>query len=82
MRLKASEDLAKSEGLFIDKVDMTTTLTLSDEIMKSYKSNAIEDDLSVDAIEAEYWRAKEEGTLPELEFDDEPEVPESLEDLI
>jgi phage terminase small subunit len=79
-RMKASELLGKSEADFIDKVETTVTHSLSDLVMQSYKLNQPED-LSIEAIEAEYFKAKENNTLPKVNpIPDEPI--QDLEDLI
>jgi hypothetical protein len=54
-RLKASEMLAKGQGLFIDRVELEGKITVSDIVRKSFELP--DDDL--DAIEAEYSRVKE-----------------------
>ena len=70
VRLKASELLGKSEADFIDKVDVTQTLTLSDIILKSYDNASTK---SVEEIEAEYYKLQDDKELP---------APENLDDLI
>ncbi len=52
-RLKAAELLGKSEGDFIDNVNINANLSISDLILKSYK-----DDTPIEDIEAEYERVK------------------------
>jgi hypothetical protein len=70
IRLKASELLGKSEADFVDKVDVTQTLTLSDIILKSYDKESTK---SIEDIEAEYYKMQEDKELP---------APENLDDLI
>lgn len=60
-RLKASDMLSKMEGEYNSTVHHKVTHTLPDLILKSYQPS-IEDDLSLDAIEAEYLISKEEPT--------------------
>lgn len=86
-RLRASEMLAKSEGDFVDNVNVQGNLTISDLIQKSF---AIEDQ-SIEAIEAEYELLREQKLMASslakdsdvddeetLEAEDKP----SLEDFI
>lgn len=49
-RIKASELLGKSETDFVEKIDLTGTLTVTDIITQAYQIN----DGDIDAIEAEY----------------------------
>jgi len=79
-RMKASELLGKSEADFIDKVETTVTHSLSDLVMQSYKLSK-EEDLSIEAIEAEYFKAKESNTVPNMSVTPSEE-PSKLEDLI
>jgi hypothetical protein len=79
-RMKASELLGKSEADFIDKVETTVTHSLSDLVMQSYKLTK-EDDLSIEAIEAEYFKAKESNTVPSMDITPD-EAPSTLEELI
>ena len=51
IRLKASELLGKSEADFVEKIDMTSRVTLTDIILGSY---AADSDRSIEDIEAEY----------------------------
>jgi hypothetical protein len=69
IRLKATELIGKSEGIFIEKVDMTTTLSLSDLVMQSYKLPEAEEK-SIEEIEAEYYRAKEETENEQPQLDE------------
>ena len=78
MRLKASELLGKAEGDFIDRVDFSGKVTISDVILKSYDI----DDKSLEDIEAEYMVVREQNRLAkkkesdekaEIEYRDEPE---------
>jgi len=79
IRLKASELLGKSEADFVEKIDMTSKVTLTDIILGSY---AKESDRSIEDIEAEYKliRSQEKRRLQEPE-DDLTETP-NLDDLI
>lgn len=54
-RLKASELLGKAEGDFIERLDISGNVTISDVIMESYKV----EDKSIDVIEAEYMLIRE-----------------------
>jgi hypothetical protein len=62
IRLKASELLGKSEADFVDKIDMTTNITLTDIIKQSYLPDP-EDTRTLEDIEAEYYKHKESKTL-------------------
>jgi len=69
IRLKASELLGKSEADFVEKIDMTTNVTLSDIVLGAYKTS----DKELADIEAEYYKAKltnEEPIIEELAIDD------------
>jgi hypothetical protein len=79
-RMKATELLGKSEADFIDKVESTITHSLSDLVMQSYKLTK-EDDLSIEAIEAEYFKAKEAHNLPDMNITTDEPI-ETIEDLI
>ena len=50
-RLKASELLGKSEADFVDRVDVTGNLTITDVIKRSYIADDTDD---LEAIEAQY----------------------------
>lgn len=75
VRLKGSELLGKSETDFIEKVDMTTTHTISDIIMQSYKLPEAED-MSIEDIERMRLEAKRAAIpttskpVPETPFED------------
>lgn len=56
IRLKASELLGKSEGDFVERIDITGNVTITDVIKSSYE---VEE--SVEALEAEYYRLNGEG---------------------
>jgi hypothetical protein len=71
-RLKASELLGKSEADFVDKIDMTSKITLTDIILGSY---ATDSDRSLEDIEAEYKLIKNR----KLTSDEEYEELEALE---
>ena len=79
MRIKATELLGKSEADFVDKVDMTTNLTISDVIKESYtienESNAALDDLEQQAMQRIQKAKKERGQI-------ESDAELGLEDLI
>lgn len=70
VRLKASELLGKSEADFIEKIDVSHTVTLSDIIMKSYDNSTTK---SIDEIEAEYYKVQEAKGLP---------TPKTVDDII
>jgi len=84
MRLKASELLAKAEGDFIERVDFTGKVTISDVIQQSYKI----EDKTIEAIEAEYMVLREEkrrkkAEAEEIEYNETEEeessgIPEGL----
>lgn len=48
-RLKASEMLGKSDGMFVDKIDVSGNVTITDLVQQSLKSTR-----SIEDIEAEY----------------------------
>jgi len=52
-RLKASENLGKSLGIFIEKIDLTAKVSITDVIMKAHSKGAA-DDLDLEDIEAMY----------------------------
>ena len=79
-RMKATELLGKSEADFVDKVETTVTHSLSDLVMQSYKLSPTED-LSIEAIEAEYFKAKANNAVPDMDITPD-EAPSTLEDLI
>lgn len=62
MRVKALELLGKSEGDFVDKLEVSGKLTVTEAIMKSYKLEEL--GMDDDAIEAEYWAAKDRAKNP------------------
>ncbi len=62
-RLKALELLGKSEGDFVDRVDMNHTVSISELIQESYKVST--DDINT--IEAQYMRLKEQKEQAEQE---------------
>ena len=83
MRLKASELLAKAEGDFIERVDFTGKVTISDVIQSSYKI----EDKTIEAIEAEYMvlreqKRKQKEEAEQLEYDEDDNEITSLGDLI
>lgn len=80
-RLKASELLGKSEQDFVDKVELTGQMTITDVITKSYKLNQ-KDDASIEEIEAEYYRAQESRSLPVIEDNIVEAKEPTMEDLI
>jgi phage terminase small subunit len=60
-RLKASEMLGKSDGMFVDKIDISGNVTITDLVQQSLKSTR-----SVEDIEAEYNLIKaQDELLPE-----------------
>jgi len=63
-RLKASELLGKSEADFIDKIDITAQVTVTDLIKKSY----IDDGRTIEDIEAEYYLLKDKKQVPVIEL--------------
>jgi hypothetical protein len=78
--LKASELLGKSEADFIEKLDVSSNVTITDIIAQSYTSD---DDL--DSIEAQYKLLRERKEIPQIEdaiANDEPTTESSLEDFI
>lgn len=74
IRIKASELLGKSETDFVERIDMTNTLTITDLVQEAYSIKF--DDL--DAIEAQYEHArslKNKAILtPFKESEKEPEA--------
>jgi hypothetical protein len=67
-RLKALELLGKSEGDFTETLNIQGNVTLTDLVLKSYKN-----DIPLEDIEAEYYRAQETKSLP---------APDNLEDSL
>lgn len=59
MRLKASELLGRSETDFVEKIDLSGKITITDIITDSYKLGNTEED-SIEAIEAQYKLAQGE----------------------
>ncbi len=60
-RLKASEMLGKSDGMFVDKIDLSGNVTITDLVQQSLKSTR-----SIEDIEAEYNLIKDsDDLLPE-----------------
>jgi hypothetical protein len=90
MRLKAAEMLGKSEGDFVERIDINHNITISDIVKQSYEI----DDKPLEDIEAEYMvlreqkrKAKEEPEQIETyptDYEDhaDTETPTSLGDLI
>lgn len=82
-RLKAAELFGKSEGMFVDKVDMTTNVTITDLVSQSLHSKR-----SLEDIEAEYEMARNPDPIPQLpSLSDVPELPQidpdaTIDDLI
>lgn len=60
-RLKASELLGKSEADFVDKIDLSANVTITDIIAQSYLTT--DDDESIEDIEAEYTAIKNKEPL-------------------
>lgn len=85
VRLKASEMLGKAEGDFVERIDISGKLTISEIIQQSYKI----EDKSIEDIEAEYIVMREqkkkadaeEETIEEIEYKEIPQS-QSLGDLI
>lgn len=57
-RIKAAENLSKAHGDFIETINVNHTLSLSDQILKSFQ-----DDTPIEVIEAEYKRVKEQQQI-------------------
>jgi hypothetical protein len=74
IRLKASELLGKSEGDFIDRIDMDTTISLTNIIMNSYQLPEGED-LPIEAIEAQYRAVRE---LRKKKKEEQEEIEDAL----
>jgi len=87
-RLKASELLGKSEGDFVDRIDIDANVSLTEIVMQSYKKDE-EDDMSLEEIEAEYYRVRDDNEggeesedeslpdeLPEIEYHEEDDTPD------
>lgn len=86
-RIKASELLGRSETDFIEKVDVSGNISISDIIQSSYKELDNTDDLEF--IEAEYHRSKEadedeteEETIKETTNEDVEEKATSISTFI
>jgi len=76
-RLKASEMLAKGQGLFVDKLEIDGKVTVSEIVRQSF----LTPDDELEAIEAEYERIHSERlSYPSEPLSDEPES--SLSDFI
>lgn len=66
VRMKAMEMLARSEGDFVDRVEVNNTLTIESEILKSYQIEQSSDDIEAtfaqveDSQESEKEQDKEE----------------------
>jgi phage terminase small subunit len=71
-RLKATEMLGKSEGDFVDRIDMNTNISLQQIIMNSYELPP-SDDMSIEEIEAEYRKVRDARRLTENK-DEEEEI--------
>lgn len=81
IRIKASENLAKCDGDFIESLHVSGNVSVSDIVMKSFSVN----DEDLDAIEAEYELLREQKLLREekpIEAIVEPESVSSLDDLL
>jgi len=76
MRVKALELLGKSEGDFVENINHTGNISLTDLVMQSYK-----DDASIEDIEAEYYRVKEAKPLPAPIEPETPIIP-SISDFL
>lgn len=76
VRLKASELLGKSDGDFIERINLTAKLSISDVIMESYQV----EDADLDVIEAEYLRVRERRKLEAAEEEEQEEEEEELEE--
>ena len=75
LRIKASENLSKAEGDFIQTVDMNQNISIVDVIAQSYSDD--DEDEDIDAIEAQYNLLREtsvtnEESLAKLEETHEP----------
>ena len=57
VRLKASEMLGKAEGDFVERIDINSTVTISDVIQGSYKLDKTTE--NIEDIEAAYLKARE-----------------------
>lgn len=79
MRLKASELLGKSEGDFIERLDVSGTVTISDVIKDSYQ---IEGEKPLEAIEAEYMVMREKRKRDAAKQEEEDDTPSSLDNDI
>lgn len=77
-RLKASELLGKSETDFVEKIDISGTITITDIVKESYRlseSNREED--SLEYIEAQY-RLNQEADIEDAEIVDKTEEDVSI----
>lgn len=75
LRIKASELLGKSEQDFVDKIDMTTTHTISDLVLASYKDP---NSMSIEELEATYLANRKKK--PDVEG--EATTLSSIEDIL
>lgn len=72
-RLKASELLARSEGDFVDRLEVDSNMSLTQIVMSSYEVKD-QEDMSLEDIEAEYRRVRDHyrnKSLPAPEDDDQ-----------
>jgi hypothetical protein len=76
-RLKATEMLAKSEGDFVERLDINTNITLQQIIMDSYHIGKDDDDMSLEDIEVQYRRVRDANK--QIEHDEPPEDEEDPE---
>jgi phage terminase small subunit len=53
VRMKAMEMLARSEGDFVDRVEVNNTLTIESEILKSYQIEQSSDDIEATFVQVE-----------------------------
>ena len=89
MRLKASELLGKSEGDFVERIDINANVSISDIISESYQVGT---EVSLDSIEAQYREVRAakkelEDKQSDVDYGIEPDEDEndneqSLDDLI
>jgi len=70
-RLKASELLGKSEGDFVDRLEIDSNITLTQIVMNSYKKPEEDDGRTLEDIEAEYRRVRDHKRLAEATEEEE-----------
>ena len=66
-RMKAAETLSRMQGDFIEKIDISGNISITDIITKSHRIGADEDEDSLEAIETEYYLIQEQDAKEDAE---------------